>query len=141
MYFLGVICLLLLFVISSDHPFLNLQHYREPPFNNFLVVFSFFEKLSIVDKRDVCPYVRLSSVETISFRGNLISNRPIVLKFDLNVWGSACIVLYCIVLYCIVLYCIVLYCIMRPYTDGPIGPLSYRHSSGVVRNPHSALTE
>ena len=64
-----------------------------------------------------------------------------------------CIVLYCIVLYCIVLYCprlqqrvikknflycivlakpnpmplycIVLYCIMRPYTDGPIGPLSY----------------
>ena len=37
--------------------------------------------------------------------------------------------------------CIVLYCIMRPYTDGPIGPLSYRHSSGVVRNPHSALAE
>ena len=26
---------------------------------------------------------------------------------------------------------------MRPYTDGPIGPLSYRYSSGVVRNPHS----
>ena len=50
-------------------------------------------------------------------------------------------VLYCIVLYCIVLYCIVLYCIMRPYTEGPIGPLSYRHSSGVVRNPHSALAE
>ena len=23
-----------------------------------------------------------------------------------------------------ILYCIVLYCIMRPYTDGPIGPLS-----------------
>ena len=41
----------------------------------------------------------------------------------------------------IVLYCIVLYCIMRPYTDGPVGPLSYRHSSGVVRNPHSALAE
>ena len=41
----------------------------------------------------------------------------------------------------IVLYCIVLYCIMRPYTDGPIGPLSYRHSSGVVRNPHSTLAE
>ena len=36
---------------------------------------------------------------------------------------------------------IVLYCIMRPYTNGPIGPQSYRHSSGVVRNPHSALTE
>ena len=40
-----------------------------------------------------------------------------------------------------ILYCIVLYCIMRPYTDGPIGPLSYRHSSGVVRNPHSTLAE
>ena len=38
-------------------------------------------------------------------------------------------------------YCIVLYCIMRPYTDGPIGPLSYMHSSGVARNPHSALAE
>ena len=38
-------------------------------------------------------------------------------------------------------HCIVLYCIMRPYTDDPIGPLSYRHSSGVVRNPHSALAE
>ena len=36
---------------------------------------------------------------------------------------------------------IVLYCIMRPYTDATIGPLSYRHSSGVVRNPHSALAE
>ena len=44
-------------------------------------------------------------------------------------------------MYCIVLYCIVLYCIMRPYTDDPIGPLSYRHSSGVVRNPHSTLAE
>ena len=43
--------------------------------------------------------------------------------------------------YCIVLYCIVLHCIMRPYTDGSIGPLSYRHSSGVVRIPHSALAE
>ena len=39
------------------------------------------------------------------------------------------------------MYYIVLYCIMRAYTDGPIGPLSYRHSSGVVRNPHSALAE
>ena len=38
--------------------------------------------------------------------------------------------------------CIVLlYCFMRPYTEGPIGPLSYRHFSGVVRNPHSALAE
>ena len=51
--------------------------------------------------------------------------------------------LHCIALHCIVLYCIALYCIVytRPYTDGPIGPLSYRHSSGVVRNPHSALAE
>ena len=40
-----------------------------------------------------------------------------------------------------ILYCIVLYCIMRPYTDGPIGPLSYRHSSEVVRNPHSTLAK
>ena len=40
-----------------------------------------------------------------------------------------------------IVYCIVLYCIMRPYTDGPIRPLSYRHSSGVVRNPHSTLAE
>ena len=38
-------------------------------------------------------------------------------------------------------HCIVSYCIMRPYNDGPIGPLSYKHSSGVVRNPHSALAE
>ena len=37
--------------------------------------------------------------------------------------------------------CIVLYCIMRPFTDGPIGPLSYRLSSRVVRNPHSTLAE
>ena len=46
-----------------------------------------------------------------------------------------------IVIATILNYCIVLYCIMRPYTDGPIGPLSYRHSSGVVRNPHSTLAE
>ena len=30
---------------------------------------------------------------------------------------------------------------MRPYTDGPIGPLSYRHSSGVVRNLGSTAGE
>ena len=47
----------------------------------------------------------------------------------------------CIVSYYYNHHCIVLYCIMRPYTDGPIGPLSYRHSSGVVRNPHSTLAE
>ena len=40
-----------------------------------------------------------------------------------------------------ILRTVVYYCIMRPYTDGPIGPLSYRHSSGVVRNPHSTLAE
>ena len=38
-------------------------------------------------------------------------------------------------------YCIVLYCIMRPYTYCPIGPLSYRHSSVVVRQPRLALAE
>ena len=68
-----------------------------------------------------------------------LNNRSILL--DLVNIVAYCIVLYCIVLYCIVLYCIVLYCIMRPYTDGPIGPLSYRHSKGVVQNPHSTLTE
>ena len=47
---------------------------------------------------------------------------------------------FCFVFNDYVLY-FVLYCIMRPYTGGPIGPLSYRHSSGVVRNPHSALAE
>ena len=55
-----------------------------------------------------------------------------------------CIVLYCIVLYCIVLYCIVLYCIVLYYEAlywRPIRPLSYRHSSGVVRNLHSTLAE
>ena len=55
-----------------------------------------------------------------------------------------CVCMYVYVyiyIYIYILYCIVLYCIMRPYTDGPIGPLSYRHSSEVVRNPHSALAE
>ena len=42
--------------------------------------------------------------------------------------------LYCIVLYCIVLYYEALYW-------RSIRPLSYRHSSGVVRNPHSTLAE
>ena len=44
----------------------------------------------------------------------------------------------------IVLYCIVLYYIVWYYEDlywWPIRPLSYRHSSGVVRNPHSTLAE
>ena len=67
----------------------------------FLVVFFFSKKLPIVVVRDVCPSVRpsvrpsvcpsvrlsvrLSSVEIISFRGNLLSNRPINLKIGLNV--------------------------------------------------------
>ena len=42
--------------------------------------------------------------------------------------------------YVFLLQCIVLY-YMRPYTGRPIGPLSYRHSSGVFRNPHPALAE
>ena len=45
---------------------------------HFLVVFSFFEIPIVV--RNVCP-----SVEIISFRGDLISNRPIDLKIVLNV--------------------------------------------------------
>ena len=45
---------------------------------------------SYVDKlmffcRARCLSVRLSSVEIISFRGNLLSNRPIDLKIGLNV--------------------------------------------------------
>ena len=52
---------------------------------NFLVVFFFSKKLPIVVVRDVCPSVRLSSVEIISFRGNSLSNRPINLKIGLNV--------------------------------------------------------
>ena len=47
----------------------------------------------------------------------------------------------CQLTYRIVLYCIVLYCIMRLYTEGSIGPIPYKHSSRVVRNPHSALAE
>ena len=39
----------------------------------------------IVVVRDICPSVRLSSVEIISFRGNLLSNKPIDLKIGLNV--------------------------------------------------------
>ena len=52
----------------------------------FSVVFSFFEKkLPIVVVCDVCPSVRLSSVEIIYFCGILISNRPIDLKIGLDV--------------------------------------------------------
>ena len=56
----------------------------------FLYFFLFSKKkLHIVVVRDVCPSVcpsvRLSSVEIIYFRGNLISNKPIVLKIGLNV--------------------------------------------------------
>ena len=50
------------------------------------------------------------------------------------------IIIHCKTYLSNVVYCIVLYCIMRPYTDGPIRPLSYRHSSGVVRNPYSAYS-
>ena len=58
--------------------------------------FFFSKKLPIVVVRDVCPSVRpsvrlsvcpsvrLSSVEIISFRGNSLSNRPINLKIGLN---------------------------------------------------------
>ena len=43
--------------------------------------------------------------------------------------NEACTVLYCIVLYYEALY------------RKPIRPLSYKHSSGVGRNPHSTLAE
>ena len=53
----------------------------------FLVVFFFFieKKLSIVVVRNVCPSVRLSSVEIVSFCGISISNRPIDLKIGKDV--------------------------------------------------------
>ena len=47
--------------------------------------FSFSKKLPVVVVRDVCPSVRLSSVEIISFHGISISNRPIDLKIGLDV--------------------------------------------------------
>ena len=50
---------------------------------DFLVVFSFIEKTTYC-----CRARRLSvrpSVETISFRGNSLSNGPIELKIGLNV--------------------------------------------------------
>ena len=63
---------------------------------DFQYFFSFFEKttyccrtrhLSVRPsvRRAVCPSVRLSSVEIISFCGISISNRPIDLKIGLNV--------------------------------------------------------
>ena len=60
---------------------------RSGPPNGFLVVF-FFEKTTYccrARRLSVCPSVRLSSVEIISFRGNSLSNRPINLKIGLNV--------------------------------------------------------
>ena len=49
----------------------------------------FSKKLPIVAVLDVCPSVRLSSVEIISFHGISISNRPIDLKIGLNVREGA----------------------------------------------------
>ena len=46
----------------------------------YMVFSSFFSKITIY-----CLSVRLSSVEIISFRDNLISNRPTDLKITLNV--------------------------------------------------------
>ena len=51
----------------------------------FSSFFIFRKKLPIVVVRDVCPSVRLSSVEIISFHGISISNRPIDLKIGLDV--------------------------------------------------------
>ena len=72
----------------------NLETSTVLVFNSFVL---FSKKLPIVVVRDlcpsvrpsvrqsVCPSVRLSSVEIISFRGILISNRPIDLKIGLDV--------------------------------------------------------
>ena len=60
---------------------------------SFLVSFFFLKKqLPIVVVRDVCLSVRLSYVEIISFRGNLISKRPIDLsdRPECPLGGSAC---------------------------------------------------
>ena len=54
-------------------------------FDLFSSFFLFSKKLPIVVVRDVCPSVRLSSVEIISFHGISISNRPIDLKIGLDV--------------------------------------------------------
>ena len=54
----------------------------------YVVFSSFFlssKKLPIVVVRDVCPSVRLSSVEIFCFRGNSLSSKPIDLKIGLNV--------------------------------------------------------
>ena len=53
----------------------------------FLVGFFFRKNYYCCRARrlSVCPSVRLSSVEIISFRGNSLSNRPINLKIGLNV--------------------------------------------------------
>ena len=50
----------------------------------FSSFFLFWKKLPIVVVHDVCPSVR-PSVQIISFRGNLISHRPIDFKIGLNV--------------------------------------------------------
>ena len=80
----------------------------------FNIFFLFSKKLPIVVVRDVCPSVRqsvcpsvrlsvcpsvrLSSVEIISFRGILISNRPIDLKIGLccevSIWSTSVSVPY-----------------------------------------------
>ena len=84
---------------------------------------------------ELCGMVSVNIITNkllLSIRMVIISHNPILFIItSQHILGSSNIVLYCIVLYCI----------MRPYTDGPIGPLSYRHSSGVVRNPHSTLAE
>ena len=51
----------------------------------FSIFFLFFEKIPIVVVRDVCPSVRPSVCVINSFRGNLISSKPIDLKIGLNV--------------------------------------------------------
>ena len=66
-------------------PFQYVMTFLLPLFCYVFRSFFFSKKLPIVVVRDVCPSVRLLSVEIISFRGNLLSNRPIDLKIGLNV--------------------------------------------------------
>ena len=59
---------------------------KSSPCNVFSSFFLLFLKKKIpIVVRDVCPPVRLSSVEMNFFGGNLISNRPIDLKIGVNV--------------------------------------------------------
>ena len=58
---------------------------RASCFRKKLLLLSCATSVRLSVRPSVCPSVRLSSVEIISFRGNSLSNRPINLKIGLNV--------------------------------------------------------